>query len=228
MTESAIPPAPAVPRRTRILLVDDHPMTREGMAHLVSGDPELEVVGGAANASEALQLVQRLEPDLLIIDISLPGRNGIELIKDLLAWRSTLIILVCSMHDELLYAERALKAGARGFIMKQEGGEVLREAIQRVRNQDIYLSRRMATRLALNYSHLRTRGATNAVELLSDRELEVFQHIGRGKRTQEIAELLHLSPKTVETHRSHIKTKLNLPDANALVHFATRWIDSTS
>jgi DNA-binding NarL/FixJ family response regulator len=208
--------------------VDDHPMTREGLAHLVNRDPELEVVGGAASAAEALQLAQQLEPDLLIVDISLPGRNGIELIKDLLAWRGTLIILVCSMHDELLYAERALNAGARGFIMKQEGGEILREAIHRVRNQDIYLSRRMATRLALNYSHLRSRGVTSAVELLSDRELEVFNHIGRGKRTQEIAELLHLSPKTVETHRSHIKTKLNLPDANALVHYATRWLDSSS
>jgi DNA-binding NarL/FixJ family response regulator len=221
-------PTPRVAPKTRILLVDDHPMTREGIMHLLGRDPELEIIGAAANASEALQLTQRLEPDMLIVDISLPGRNGIELIKDLLAWRSTLMILVISMHDEFLYAERVLNAGARGFIMKHEGGDVLREAIQRVRNKEIYLSRRMATRIALNYSHLRSRGATNAVELLSDRELEVFEQIGRGKRTQEIAKLLNLSPKTVETHRSHIKTKLNLPDANALVHFATRWIDSAS
>jgi DNA-binding NarL/FixJ family response regulator len=208
----------------RILIVDDHPMMREGLRTLISRERDLTVCGEAETARQALDAVASLKPDLVLVDITLRGRNGIELIKDICALQHALSILVISMHDESLYAERVLRAGARGYIMKQESGPTMMQAIRQVLAGRIYLSEKMSARILENVAGKRAKASP--IERLSDREFEVFQLIGRGKSTVQIAEELHLSTKTVESHRAHVKEKLDLRTMPELISFASRWAET--
>ena len=211
--------------KTRILIVDDHPMMRQGLAQLVNNEPDLAVCCEAENAHQALAAIDKARPDLVLADITLPDKGGIELIKDIQAMHPGLAVLVISMHDESLYAERVLRAGGRGYIMKQEGGKKLMEAIRQVLSGQIYVSEKMSARILESFSGRRSPGADKSpVENLTDREFEVFQLIGQGKGTRQIAEKLHLSVKTVEVHRVNIKTKLKLESATELIRFAVRWV----
>jgi len=216
----------AAPKRKRIFIVDDHPMMRQGLAQLIGVEPDLEVCGEAENAERALDAVGNCHPDLVLADISLPGKNGLELIKDFQALQPDLAVLVISMHDESLYAERVLRAGGRGYIMKQAGGKKLMEAIRQVLGGKIYVSEKMSADILETFSGRRS-GATNSpVEQLTDREFEVFQLIGQGIGTRASAEKLHLSIKTVEVHRAKIKAKLKLKSAPELIRFAVRWSEA--
>jgi DNA-binding NarL/FixJ family response regulator len=214
---------PAV--RKRILIVDDHPMMRIGMTQLINAEPDLEVCGHAGDAVEALKQLPECRCDLVVCDVSLPGRSGLELIKDLTALHPGLPVLVISMFDETLHAERVLRAGARGYLMKEAGGEKMLTAIRQVLDGRIYVSERMADRILNLFSGQRTRSSRSPIEGLSDREFEVFQLIGEGRSTREIARQLNLSAKTVDVHRAHIKEKLGLKDATALVRHAVRWVE---
>jgi DNA-binding NarL/FixJ family response regulator len=208
----------------RILIVDDHPMMREGLRTLISRERDLTVCGEAETARQALDAVASLKPDLVLVDITLPGRNGIELIKDICALQHALSILVISMHDESLYAERVLRAGARGYIMKQESGPTMMQAIRQVLAGRIYLSEKMSARILENVAGKRAKASP--IERLSDREFEVFQLIARGKSTVQIAEELHLSTKTIESHRANVKEKLDLRTMPELISFASRWVET--
>jgi DNA-binding NarL/FixJ family response regulator len=212
--------------KKRILIVDDHPMMRQGLAQLVSNEPDLVVCCEADTAGQALNILVTSKPDLVLADISLPDKNGLELIKDIRALAPDVLILVVSMHDEALYAERVLRAGARGYIMKQEGGRKLMEAIRQILGGQIYVSEKMSARILEIFSGRRTQAGGSPVERLSDREFEVFQLIGEGKGTREIAGHLHLSVKTVEVHRANIKEKLSVKTATDLVRFAVRWVEA--
>jgi DNA-binding NarL/FixJ family response regulator len=210
----------------QLLIVDDHPMMRTGLAQLIDNEPDLVVAAGADTAREAQEAVLKHKLDLVLLDISLPDKNGLELIKDIRAQKPELAILVVSMHDETLYAERVLRAGARGYIMKQEGGKRFLEAIRRVLEGGIYVSEKMSARILEIFSGHPSRGTPSPLACLSDREFEVFQAIARGSDTAAIARQLHVSVKTVEAHRVHIKEKLQLKTANDLVRFAVRWIEA--
>ena len=217
----------AAPRdRKRILIVDDHPMMRQGLVQLIGGQPDLAVCGESADAESALDATRNLKPDLVLADISLPGKNGLELIKDFQAIQPELPILVISMHDESLYAKRVLRAGGRGYIMKQEGGEKLMQAIRQVLAGKVYVSERMSAQFLESFSTSRPGSEDSPMEKLSDREFEVFQHVGQGLKTRDIAEKLHLSIKTVDVHRTNIKKKLGLASAPELIRFAVRWTES--
>jgi DNA-binding NarL/FixJ family response regulator len=212
------------PVPARVLIVDDHPVMREGLRALISRQHDLAVCAEAETARQALELVANLKPDLVLADISLPGRSGVELIKDIRALRPTILILVISMHDELLYAERVLRAGAHGYIMKQETGLTMMQAIRQVLAGHIYLSGKMSARILEIVASKRAKAL--AIERLSDRELDIFRLIGHGKTTAQIAENLHLSTKTVETHRARIKEKLDLKTMPELISFASRWVET--
>ena len=212
------------PGCNRILIVDDHPMMREGLRTLISRERDLIVCGEAETAGQALDAVANLKPDLVLADITLPGRNGIELIKDICALQHAMLILVISMHDESLYTERVLRAGARGYIMKQESGPTMMQAIRQVLAGRIYLSDKMSTQILEYVAGKRTKASP--IERLSDREWEVFQLIARGKSTVQIAEELHLSTKTVEAHRARVKKKLDLRTMPELISFASRWVET--
>lgn len=201
-------------------------MMRTGLAQLIGNEPDLKVVAEADNARQALAVVEKNNFDLALLDISLPDKNGLELIKDLRAVRPGLMILVVSMHDEMIYAERVLRAGGRGYIMKQEGGEKFLRAIRQVLAGQIYVSEKMSSRILEIFSGRPTETSSSPVQKLSDREFEVFQLIGQGIGTRDIAEQLHLSVKTVEVHRANIKKKLDLKTAPDLVRQAVRWFDS--
>jgi DNA-binding NarL/FixJ family response regulator len=217
-------PKPAA--RKQILLVDDHPLMRAGLAQLINRQPDLVVCGEAGDPAAASQELARIRPDLILTDLTMPGRGGFEFIKDIIAAMPDLPILVVSMHDEVIYAERALRAGARGYVMKEAGGENLLAAIRRVLTGQIYLSAQMSAKVLENLSGRRPRGSASPIEKLSDREFEVFQLVGLGKSTRDIAGQMHLSPKTVDAHRAHIKEKLQLDDTTALVRFAVRWVET--
>lgn len=221
------PPPPAAPRR-RVLLVDDHPFMRAGLAQLIERQADLEVGGEAGNPAEAFQQLTRSKPDLVLTDLTMPGRSGLEFIKDLRAAHADLAILVISMHDEAVYAERVIRAGARGYIMKEAGGENLLAAIRQVLRGEVYVSPRMSSRILNDLAARRPRGSTSPIERLTDREFEVFQLIGQGKSTRDVAEQLHLSSKTVDVHRSHLKAKLGLKGATALIRHAVRWVETQS
>jgi len=212
--------------RKRILIVDDHPMMREGLAQLIDHEPDLCVSTQADNAAQALSAIAAQPPDLAVVDISLPDKNGLELIKDIQTMHPQLPVLVISMHDETLYAERVLRAGGRGYIMKQEGGKKLMEAIRQVLNGQIYVSEKMSAKILELFSGRRPNTGNSPVERLSDREFEVFQFIGQGQSTRQIAQHLHLSIKTVEVHRANIKKKLELASGAELVRFAIRWAEA--
>ncbi len=212
--------------KKRILIVDDHPMMRQGLAQLIGEEADLTICGEAEKASQALEAIGKLNPDLVLADISLPDKSGIELIKDMQAIQPGLAVLVISMHDESLYAERVLRAGARGYIMKQEGGKKLMAAIRQVLGGQIYVSEKISAKILEGFSGRRPSTGSSLIDRLSDRELEVFQLIGEGIGTREIAAQLHLSVKTVEVHRAHIKEKLSLKTAPELVRFAVRWAEA--
>jgi len=220
------PPTP--PQRKRILVVDDHPLMREGVAQWIQREPEFEICGQAESAAQALALAAKLKPDLVLTDIALPGRDGLELIKDLRAFQPDLPVLVLSMHEESLYAGRALRAGARGYIMKRAGGNRVVEAIREVLQGRISVSPEMATHLLEEYSGRRSRTGRTTLPSLTDREFEVFQLLGEAKSNREIAEQLHLSPKTVETHRMNLTRKLKLKSATELLRFALQYVEQES
>ncbi len=217
----------AAQSKKRILIVDDHPMMRQGLAQLVGAEPDLIVCGEVDSAESAIDAVGKSKPDLVLADISLPGKNGLELIKDFQAVQPGLPVLVISMHDESLYAERVLRAGGRGYIMKQEGGRKLMLALRQVLAGKIYVSEKISADILENFSGHRAGTESSPVEKLTDREFEVFQHLGQGRGTRDIAEKLHLSVKTVEVHRANIKAKLKLKSAPELIRFAVRWSESS-
>jgi DNA-binding NarL/FixJ family response regulator len=212
--------------KRRIFIVDDHPMMRQGLAQLIGAEPDLAVCGEAENGEIALDSIGASKPDLVLADISLPGKNGLELIKDFQAMQPGLPVLVISMHDESLYAERVLRAGGRGYIMKQEGGKKLMQAIRQVLEGKIYVSEKMSADILEIFSGRRAGAENSPVEKLTDREFEVFQLLGQGKGTRDIAEKLHLSVKTVEVHRANIKGKLKLKSAPELIRSAVRWAEA--
>jgi DNA-binding NarL/FixJ family response regulator len=212
-------------RLKQILIVDDHPVFREGLGALVKREPDMAVCGETDTAAQALTEAERLEPDLVLADISLPGKGGLELIKDLRAARPELAVLVVSMHDETLYAERVLRAGARGYIMKQAGPDKMLQAIRQVLDGQIYLSAKMSARILDAFSG-RPLNASSPISRLTDRELEILRLIGQGKDSQKIADQLHLSVKTVDAHRSNIKEKLGLESGTELICYAARWVEA--
>jgi DNA-binding NarL/FixJ family response regulator len=214
------------PDAKRIVIVDDHPLFRKGLEELIHSEGSFAVCGEAGNASEGIDVIRRLRPDLAIVDLSLPGANGIELIKNIRAEFPKLPILVLSMHDESLYALRALRAGAEGYVMKHEAMANVIQAIREVFDGRPYLSPAMAAQVITKFAHRNAEGEADPVERLSDRELEILELIGKGKEVRQIAKLLHLSPKTVETHRAHIKDKLDLKNSREVARFAMQWLSA--
>jgi DNA-binding NarL/FixJ family response regulator len=210
----------------RVLIVDDHPLLRKGVGQLIDQEKDLVVVGEAEDANKAMTAIENTRPDVALIDITLAGASGIELLKNVKARFPKLKMLVLSMHDESVYAHRALRAGASGYIMKQEGTDRVLTALRKVSKGEVYLSERLGNRLLHSLVNGRASLTTSPVEMLSDRELEVFSLIGQGHGTRPIAEKLHLSIKTIESHRAHIKEKLNLQSATELVHRAIQWVQS--
>jgi DNA-binding NarL/FixJ family response regulator len=217
-------PASRAPRR-RVLIVDDHPIMRQGLVALINNEPDLTVCCEAETTREALQLLEQRRPEIVVTDLSLPDRSGLELIKDIAARFPEVPVLVLSMHDEAIYAERVLRAGGRGYVMKQEGGRKLLDAIRAVLAGRTHVSERMSARIVELFAGRRP-AHESPVSTLSDREFEVFQLIGRGRATREIAAQMGLSIKTVEAHRLHIKEKLGLESAAALTRHAVRWVES--
>jgi DNA-binding NarL/FixJ family response regulator len=212
--------------RKRILIVDDHAVLREGLVAQINREPDLIVCGEADAAREALAATEQLKPDLVLADITLPGRNGLELIRDLHALRPTLPVLVLSMHDASLFAERVLRAGGRGYISKQHSGQRLLGAIRRVLDGQIYLSEDVSTRLLNTLSSKHPTRTLSPVEQLTDRELEVFTMIGQARETKDISRRLGMSAKTVEAHRASIKRKLKLKTGPELTRHAVLWVEA--
>ena len=201
-------------------------MMREGLAQFIDHEPDLCVCGQADRAAQAMDAITANVPDLVLLDISLPDRSGLELIKDVHALHPELPVLVVSMHDEALYAERVLRAGGRGYVMKQEGGKVLMQAMRQVLGGQIYVSEKISAKILEIFSGGRSGSPHSPVERLSDREFEVFQLVGQGQGTRDIAQHLHLSVKTVEVHRANIKRKLELKSGADLVRYAIRWTEA--
>jgi DNA-binding NarL/FixJ family response regulator len=228
---AATPATLPSPKRIRVAIVEDHTLMREGLAQLVNSQPDMAVIVEAGDASSGLSGILQTQPDLALVDITLPGRNGLELVKDVVAQMPKLPILVVSMHDETLYAERALKAGAKGYLMKDSDKATIVSAIRRILAGGFYVSDKMAGEIFSSFAGkagAKTGENTTggSVSKLSDREFEVFEHLGAGLSTNEIAERLGISPKTVEVHRARIREKLDLPNGAALVRFAVRWVET--
>jgi DNA-binding NarL/FixJ family response regulator len=214
-----------VKTRRTILIVDDHPIFRHGLAQLINQEHDLEVCGEAEDYHSALTCVERLAPDLVIVDITLKNMSGIDLIKDLHRYYRTLPMLVISMHEESLYAERSLRAGARGYIMKQEASESVIDAIRQVLQGRIYASRDVTDRLLTRFVEGQHSTLESPVHALTDRELEVFRLIGEGLGLSEIADRLNLSAKTIGTYRERIKDKLGIKNATELLRYAMKWVE---
>ena len=208
----------------QILIVDDHPIMRLGLAKLIEAEPDLEVAWEAGTAREALVHLENATPDLVLVDMTLPDRGGLELIKDIRAAFEGVQCLAISMHDEELYAERVLRAGGRGYVMKEEAPGKLIQAIRRVMDGGVFLSEKMEARIVELFAGGEKGGSP--VDRLSDRELEVFRLLGEGFGTREIAGKLGISVRTIDAHRAHIKEKLGLKDATELVHQAVRWVET--
>lgn len=210
-----------------ILIVDDHPIMRRGIVSLIGAEGDLKISCEAGCAADALRLLEEKPlPDLAIIDLSLPDKSGLELTKDIAVLYPDLKVLVMSMHDESLYCERALRAGARGYIMKEAAAENLVSAIRRVLDGQIYVSEVMSSHLLEILAGRRPAGEASPLDRLTDREMEVYELIGQGKGSRVIAEQLHISIRTVDAHRAHLKEKLRLNDSNALVRHAVRWVET--
>lgn len=211
---------------SNILLVDDHPLLREGLGRLIDAEPGLRVCGMAGTVQEAVALVDAKHPDLVITDLTLPGRNGLELIKDLGATHPELPIIVLSMHDELIYAERVLRAGGRGYVMKDTPPDRLLEAIHVVLQGGVFASQIVTNHFLKALSSGKTPSKPGfPLERLTDREIEVFELIGHAKSNHEIASRLGISPRTLDAHRAHIREKLGLGDSNELTRHAIRWVE---
>ena len=210
-------------RRSRILLVDDHPLVRERLAEIINREKDLVICGDAEDRHQALQVVKTCRPDLVIVDITLKSSDGVELIRDIHARWPALLTLVVSMHDESLYAERALRAGARGYITKQEATRNILSAIRRVLSGQIYLNDKIASRILSRLAAPARASGFTPAELLADRELQVFELTGRGLNTRQIAARLHLGVKTVETYRARIREKLDVKDPDDLLSIAITW-----
>lgn len=208
-----------------VVLVDDHPIMRHGLAQLVRAEAGLEVCGEAGSAKEGLEVVGRLKPDLAIIDLTLPDKNGLELVKDIRAMHPATHCLVLSMHDEEMYGERSLRAGARGYVMKEEAADNLISAILKVLSGGLYVSESLNARM-LEQVTGGSRGKGSGMDSLTDRELEILTLIGKGVPTKNIATQLSISARTVEAHRAHIKEKLGITDGAALVRSAVQWVES--
>ena len=214
-----------IPKRY-VLVVDDHPLFRKGVVQLLSDEPDLEVRAEASNSREALGAIRKHKLDLAVVDIGLEGSaNGIELTKSIRAENPELPVLILSMHDETLFAERALRAGARGYVMKREALDNFISAVRTVLRGEIFISPNMSKRMIFAHLHGPSIDAASPVERLTDREVEVLQLIGEGNDVREIANDLHLSSKTVEAHRAHIKEKLDLRNAREVARFATTWVN---
>lgn len=214
-------------RFIRIVLVDDHPAILHGYQFMLRAHSEYVICGMATNEAEALDVIAREKPDLLITDLNLPGRGGIELIKDLMVLYPCLKILVSSMHDEMLYAARALQAGARGYVGKGSHDTALSAAIRKVLDGGIYISEELAGHLAATFATVRPRGSSmSPIGKLSDREFQVFELFGKGMTAKEIAARLSLSPKTVSVHRDHIKEKLEFATSAEMIRQAVRWVET--
>jgi DNA-binding NarL/FixJ family response regulator len=220
-----ITPDPASLKR-RIFIVDDHPLVREWLATLINQQSDLKVCGEAGSASEGLELITAIKPHVAVVDISMEGGSGIELIKNIKATCPEVAVIVLSMHDEMLYRERALRAGARGYVMKREATKTVLQAIRCVLEGKLYLNNKLARQMAGEFVERKPTATASPVELLSDRELEVFQLLGRGLGTRQIAEEMHVSFRTVQTFSARIKEKLNLSTGTELLRVAMRWNDS--
>jgi DNA-binding NarL/FixJ family response regulator len=209
--------------KKKVFVVDDHPIVRQGLTLMINREADLVVCGEAEDAITAMQAIAAANPDILIVDISLNGPDGLDLLKDVRTRYSELPVLILSMHDESVYAERALRAGAQGYIMKQEATEKVLVAVRRILSHEIYISERIANRMLQCYIGSRGTGRPASIADLTDRELEVFRLIGEGHSTRRIAEELHISVKTVESYQAHIKEKLSLRSARELVQHAIQW-----
>jgi len=212
-----------MPQKNKVLLVDDHPLVREWLATLINEQPDLHVCGEASNAPRAFEFIGTARPDIVIVDISLEDGSGIELIKNIKASHPGVAMIVLSMHDESLYAERALRAGARGCIMKREATKKILQAIRAVLEGKLYVSDKITDLMAERFVEGRPNSSGSPAEQLSDRELEIFQLLGHGRSTRQIADHLHIGFKTVQTYSARIKEKLKLDNATQLLHEAIRW-----
>ena len=213
--------------RAQVLIIDDHPLLRRGIAALINTQPDLSVCGELSDARDAIASIQKLNPDIILLDLALQGTSGIEVLKNLKAQFPKIKVLVLSMHDEAIYAPRALRAGAMGYVMKQEAPENVVSALRRVLTGEVALSQNMGAKM-LNRMAGKRGTVSSPMDTLSDRELEVFNLLGNGSGTREIASRLHLSVKTIESHRAHIKEKLALDSAAQLVRHAIQWVSSES
>lgn len=214
---------PTAAGRRRIFIVEDHPITRRGLIGLINQEADLKVCGEADSAVRALDAIKTLKPDLALVDITLPRKSGLMLIKDIRLWAPGVYVLVLSMHDENLYAERVLRAGGHGYIMKTEGGEKLLQAIRQVLAGKTFVSENVSRWIVDTFAGRRRENGDSSLGLLTDREFEVFELLGQGLPTAEIGHRLHLSPKTVDSHRLHIKEKLQLHSLPELLRYAVRW-----
>jgi DNA-binding NarL/FixJ family response regulator len=212
--------------KIKVMLVDDHPLVREGLANLINQQPDLEVCGEAGNEAEALALIGRIGPDVAVVDITLDNGSGLELLKSIKACHAGLKCLVLSMHDEMLYAERALHAGARGYIMKREAAKKVIAGIHAVHAGQLYVSEKITAVMAEKFVGGRVSADASPVEQLSDRELQVFELLGRGLGTRQISEHLNVGFKTVQAYQARIKEKLQLANATELMRAAIRWNES--
>jgi DNA-binding NarL/FixJ family response regulator len=211
-------------KRERVVIVDDHPLFRERLAQLINQELDMEVCGEAENAEQGIQLIRTTSPDLVIVDITLKESSGLELIKSIKALSIGMPILVLSMHDEALYAERALRAGAAGYITKHQAADQIILAVRRVLAGEVYLSERMTASFLKSLTKAGVKSIPRPVDRLTDREMEVLELIGSGRTTRDIAETLKLGVATVDTYRARIKAKMNFQNANELLYFAIRWI----
>jgi DNA-binding NarL/FixJ family response regulator len=215
-------------KKHRIYILDDHPLMRKGMALTLQMEIDFDICGQAESAEVAMREIPELKPDVAIIDISLPGMNGVELLKHLMPQLPGLKVLVVSRHDEEIYAERVIRAGAKGYLMKLEAGDAIVSAIRQILQGGLYLSQKMGSQIIMK---LATGNAASAGESpmtqLSDRELEVFEYLGNGLTTKEIAERLYVSVKTVESYRARIKEKLQISNSNDLIRNAVQWVEKS-
>jgi len=212
--------------KIKVLLVDDHPLVREGLVNLINQQPDLEICGEAGNEPVALEMISQTRPDVAVVDITLENGSGIELLKNIRACHPEVKCLVLSMHDETLYAERALHAGARGYIMKREAARKVIAGIQAVHAGQLYVSEKIAAVMAEKFVGGKSSANASPVEQLSDRELQVFELLGQGQTTRQISESLHVGFKTVQAYQARIKEKLQLANVSELMRAAIRWNES--
>jgi DNA-binding NarL/FixJ family response regulator len=226
-TEAPVDSEPATrSSKRRVLIIDDHPITRQGLKALINQQLNVEVAAEADSPRTAMALLDELRPDLAVVDVSLNGDSGLELIKDMRERVPDLKVLVVSMHDEMLFAERALRAGAMGYVMKQEAGEKVAAALENLLRGDVYLSPQMKQKMLHRCVNHKKEGVVFAIDTLSEREMEVFRLIGSGYSTREIADRLKLSPKTIDSYREHLKFKLSVDSGAELVRHAIQWVRS--